>query len=113
MLSDFPTLLRQRLARKKPSLRALAHAFGHSPGAISDVASGRRKPPISEVAGWADFLGLTGEERSGFILAAGLSRSPVVVCERVQELEARVRELEGLLEQAKPPKPKVTRRRKG
>ena len=60
---------------------------------MTDVLKGR-SAPADDVAAWADALGLAGDEREEFLVAAGGVRTPEAVKGYVAALEARVQKLE-------------------
>jgi hypothetical protein len=107
--STFASLLHGLLANRKLSSRAFARQIGRTSGFITGVLKGRLGPS-DDVEKWADALGLEGDDRHGFLLLAGLTRSPEVVVEHVQRQDARVRELEAEVAKLKG-KPKATSKR--
>jgi hypothetical protein len=69
------------------SASAFAVKANRSQQAIHAYLCGRARPPLKQVPIWAMMLGLRGEERERFILAAQESHVPAQVWTRLVELE--------------------------
>jgi hypothetical protein len=73
-------------------VRDFAKLVGGNPGYVSHVLQGKRGPP-DDVEEWATKLGLEGDEREAFLLAASLARAHPRVAARIKALEGQVDEL--------------------
>jgi transcriptional regulator with XRE-family HTH domain len=86
---DFASLLKRLLDERDLGVREFARKIRISAGFISDVLHGKQRPS-EKLELWADALELTGEERSRFLLAGALARSPKIVRDHVANLEEKV-----------------------
>ena len=60
-------------------LRMFAALGETSHGHVSNILTGRRRPPLDKVAMWAELLGIDGEEREEFVRQAELMHTPAGV----------------------------------
>jgi transcriptional regulator with XRE-family HTH domain len=108
MPAAFGPLLLDLLAQRGLSGLRFAKLVYTGSSTISQVASGKRTPPLSRIEAWADVLSLRGAARARFIELAHLAHCP----ERIQreylwqqdqltELTRRIGELQD--EQARTP----------
>jgi hypothetical protein len=79
------------LKRLRWSAAAFAVKANRSQQAIHAYLVGRARPPLDQVPLWAAMLGLHGEERARFILAAQEAHVPEPVWKRLQDLETAAR----------------------
>ena len=76
MIPSFGSMLASRLKDLKWSHREFARKIGSSHGFIDFIINGRSGgPDEAEVVVWAAVLGIEGEARERFLLAAGWSRT--------------------------------------
>jgi hypothetical protein len=88
------------MKEKRLTIRVFAAKIGRSSGYVSDVLNGHRGP-TDDVRSWATALGLAGKERAGFILTAGLARSPRVVVQHIRKQEQVIADMRAKLEASK------------
>ncbi len=88
---SFCRLLEFHLKRLGLSAAAFAAKAGRSQQGIHSYLAGRLRPPLDQVPIWAAMLGLHGEERDRFLLAAQEPHMPLASWRRLQELERGVK----------------------
>ncbi|GDY14092.1 hypothetical protein LBMAG53_29700 [Planctomycetota bacterium] len=82
-VSEFGTRLDALAARRGWTHARLAKQLGLSPSTLSRLRHNLRPPAADEGAAWAARLGLTGDERAGFIDAALLAAAPAALRARL------------------------------
>ncbi len=95
---DFADIFRAELKRRKHTHVSFAEKVGVTPAFVSLIATRRAKMPMDRADQWADALGLTGNERRGFIIYAGLAHIPdqkvqVAIADELDDLRQRVADL--------------------
>ena len=73
---DFPEAFRRSLAACGLSQNKAGPLLGCSGPFVNHLCRGKAKPPLDRVPGWADILGLVGDDRAAFIEAARLAHTP-------------------------------------
>ena len=84
---NFAEMFRKRTELCGKSRRELARALGYSAPAISQICTGRHKPPLDRMPAWAEALGLTGAEREEFLLLARLEHTPPELRDLIQRTQ--------------------------
>lgn len=84
-MTKFGTKLSQAIDEKGLTQREAAQVLGVSHGFVALLISGRRTPPLDQVATWADRLGFTGDDRRRFIDYAALAHLPDQVREQFEQ----------------------------
>lgn len=81
-MSTFGKALLSELTGQKISQSAFSRTIGHPVAWINQIIHGHRTPPLDEVEGWADKLGLTGRDKVRFVNLAALAHLPDAVAQR-------------------------------
>ena len=89
--TSFGDYLDVLLEAREYSVRSFARHIGVSPSTVTNYK--RRPPPADSIEGWADALGLRGEERDRFLELGWLANTPVYIRERYLRLEVEVNRL--------------------
>lgn len=96
--TPFGRLLYAAIRKSGVSANAFAKSVGTSSGFLSNVYSGKRRPPVDRLGQRMDKLGLQGEERSEFLLQAHLMHCTPFIQKAFEEQRAviaRFREQQG------------------
>lgn len=81
-LSAFAIALLDALTAKKLNQTEFGALTGHPRAFINQLLHSTRTPPLDEVDGWADKLGLTGRAKVRFVNLAALAHLPDSVAQR-------------------------------
>jgi transcriptional regulator with XRE-family HTH domain len=100
-MDRFPQMLRAAIERAGMSLREFDRRVSTGNSYILGVVTGNSPVPMDKVDHWADELGIQGEAREEFKLAAALEHTPEAVRKELLRLRAVVKRLEKLEEHRK------------
>lgn len=77
------------------SMNGFAKMVGAGSSSISQIASGKRRPPLEQIEHWSEVLGLKGERRTEFQESACLEHTPDMIRTEYAKLKVQVQRLSG------------------
>jgi transcriptional regulator with XRE-family HTH domain len=96
-MQRFGALLVSHIGRAGMTMNGFAKAVGAGSSSISQIATGKRTPPLAQIERWADVLVLKGERRAEFLESASLEHTPELIQMEYAKLKAQVQRLESRL----------------
>src|SRR4051812_40435501 len=94
-MQRFGALLVSHINRAGMTMNGFAKAVGAGSSSISQIATGKRTPPLDQIEGWAEVLALKGERRAEFIESACLEHTPELIRNEYAKLKAQAHRLAG------------------